>query len=126
MSADVNGLKITNDTKGHEAGDELIKGAADCLHTAIMPYGKVFRTGGDEFIAILHTKDCHALCSEISARTHIWHGEYSDSLSISFGCVSHDEFPEASIEELERIADMRMYDAKELYYKQAGVDRRRK
>ncbi len=28
---DVNGLKIINDTIGHDAGDELIKGATGCI-----------------------------------------------------------------------------------------------
>jgi predicted signal transduction protein with EAL and GGDEF domain len=31
ISIDINGLKEANDTKGHSAGDELIKGAADCI-----------------------------------------------------------------------------------------------
>jgi predicted signal transduction protein with EAL and GGDEF domain len=35
LSADVNGLKRVNDTMGHAAGDELIKGAAECLLLAI-------------------------------------------------------------------------------------------
>lgn len=126
LSADVNGLKTTNDTKGHAAGDELIIAAADCLHTAILPYGKVFRTGGDEFIAILHIQDYKDLCNEIMARARIWHGDYSDTLSISLGCASHNEFPDSTIDDLERISDSRMYEAKEQYYKQSGKDRRKK
>ena len=47
-SIDVNGLKIVNDEIGHAAGDELIKGAADCMTKAFGSYGKVYRTGGDE------------------------------------------------------------------------------
>ena len=32
LSVDVNGLKVANDTKGHAAGDELIKGSGlPCL-----------------------------------------------------------------------------------------------
>ena len=57
LSADVNGLKQVNDTLGHAAGDELIKGAADCLLLAIGQKGKVYRTGGDEFIVILQNAD---------------------------------------------------------------------
>ena len=126
LSADGNGLKITNDTKGHAAGDELIKGAADCLHVSIGKNGKVYRTGGDEFIAIVHLDDYAELIAEIAARARSWHGEYIDSISISIGCASHKEFPDATIDELERISDKRMYDSKEQYYKQTGHDRRRK
>lgn len=126
LSADVNGLKNTNDTKGHAAGDELIKGAADCLSEAIGDLGKVYRTGGDEFIAILHIDDYREICEVIKSKSSIWKGEYSDSLSISIGCASHNEFPDATIDELERISDRRMYEAKDNYYLQSGIDRRKR
>ncbi len=126
LSADVNGLKITNDTKGHAAGDELIKGAADCLLSTTNKYGKVYRTGGDEFLAILHIEDYHDILNEIAEKTKVWHGVYTDSISISIGCASHNEFPDATVDDLERISDRRMYEAKELYYTQANIDRRRK
>ena len=45
---DLNGLKKMNDEKGHEAGDELIRAAADAL-TDVFP-GQTFRVGGDEFV----------------------------------------------------------------------------
>ena len=48
--ADVNGLKHTNDTQGHEAGDRLIKQTADALRQE--PDAVVFRMGGDEFLLI--------------------------------------------------------------------------
>ena len=47
MAADVNGLKHVNDSLGHEAGDELICGAADCLQDCFGGYGALFRIGGD-------------------------------------------------------------------------------
>ncbi len=52
---DINGLKIVNDTKGHAAGDKLIKdaGALICEYFA---HGAVFRIGGDEFAVILQGK----------------------------------------------------------------------
>ena len=53
---DLNDLKRTNDTKGHEAGDELIREASRtiCDHFKHSP---VFRIGGDEFVAILEGED---------------------------------------------------------------------
>ena len=53
LAVDINGLKEVNDTFGHEAGDQLIIGAANCIERAFGDYGKVFRTGGDEFIVLL-------------------------------------------------------------------------
>ena len=55
FSIDLNGLKDINDDQGHAAGDTLLCGAADCLRTAVGSDGKVYRTGGDEFLAIVHT-----------------------------------------------------------------------
>ena len=57
VSLDVNGLKTINDTQGHAAGDELIKAAASCMKKCIGSYGRVYRTGGDEFIALINTSD---------------------------------------------------------------------
>lgn len=54
VAADLNGLKITNDTLGHSAGDTLICRAADLLCDSFREYGHVYRTGGDEFFSILH------------------------------------------------------------------------
>ena len=44
---DVNGLKIVIDTKGHSAGDKLIKDAAVLL-SEYYSEGIIYRIGGDE------------------------------------------------------------------------------
>ena len=53
---DINDLKLTNDTKGHEAGDELIKNACAIICKQFK-HSPVFRIGGDEFAAILKGSD---------------------------------------------------------------------
>ena len=50
---DINGLKLMNDTKGHEYGDLLIRDTGAALK-AIYGTDKVFRMGGDEFAVILY------------------------------------------------------------------------
>ncbi len=52
---DVNGLKHVNDTKGHAAGDQLIRDASNLLSEYFM-HGSVFRIGGDEFVVLLQGK----------------------------------------------------------------------
>lgn len=47
---DVNFLKYINDNFGHEQGDKAIIRCADILLSIVGKNGKVFRTGGDEFI----------------------------------------------------------------------------
>ncbi|MBE5901487.1 MAG: diguanylate cyclase [Lachnospiraceae bacterium] len=124
LSVDVNGLKPTNDTAGHAAGDELIKGAADCLLAAVRGYGKIYRTGGDEFMAILTTDDPQIICSKIRNLTNGWQGIYVKELSLSLGFASHKDYPEASIRDLEKIADSLMYQDKEQYYRKRGIAHR--
>lgn len=55
---DINGLKLTNDTLGHKAGDELIR--ASCrLICNVFTHSPIFRIGGDEFVAFLGSNDYH-------------------------------------------------------------------
>jgi diguanylate cyclase (GGDEF)-like protein len=125
FSIDVNGLKTVNDTKGHAAGDELIKGAANCLLLSIGNNGKVYRTGGDEFMAVIHTENPEELRETINTKTKEWHGVYTEKISMSIGYASHKDNPAASIDELERLADADMYNEKDKYYKENGIERRR-
>lgn len=48
---DLNGLKHCNDSRGHAAGDVLIRRAADALNE-VFP-GQAYRIGGDEFVVLL-------------------------------------------------------------------------
>ncbi len=49
---DLDGLKRTNDTCGHQAGDELLEGLARAL-AEVSPDGRAFRIGGDEFAIVV-------------------------------------------------------------------------
>lgn len=49
---DVNFLKYINDNHGHDKGDEAIIRCANMLSEALGSDGKVYRTGGDEFVCI--------------------------------------------------------------------------
>ena len=54
--ADINNLKKTNDTYGHDIGNELIVHSARIL-TDIFKTSSVYRIGGDEFVVVLRGKD---------------------------------------------------------------------
>lgn len=128
VSMDLNGLKQANDTLGHEAGDELIKVAASCMKKCFGPYGEVFRMGGDEFAAMIEADgpQLETIKAEFENMIKHWGTEIVKGLSVSCGYVRHSEFPDKRLEELAKIADKRMYKAKQAYYKTTGVDRRRR
>ncbi len=125
FSVDVNGLKEANDTKGHVAGDELLMATAECLTTVIGPIGKVYRTGGDEFLATAMTDAPSEVLEQIRSRSAEWRGAYGETLSLSVGYAAHSEHPDADIHGLEIQADQMMYRAKSRYYNAPGTDRRR-
>ena len=125
FSVDINGLKAVNDTKGHAAGDELIKGAADCLALSIGQAGKVYRTGGDEFMAIVHTGAPEQVREKIQDTASEWHGVYAGEVTLAIGYASSANYPAATLDDLEHIADADMYTEKDRYYRETGKDRRR-
>jgi diguanylate cyclase (GGDEF)-like protein len=51
--ADLNGLKITNDTLGHEIGDQLLNKIAEILKSNCGENDSVARIGGDEFVVLM-------------------------------------------------------------------------
>jgi diguanylate cyclase (GGDEF)-like protein/PAS domain S-box-containing protein len=51
--ADVNGLKLTNDSYGHDMGDKLLIEVAKILESSCRKEDIVCRVGGDEFVILL-------------------------------------------------------------------------
>ena len=57
ISADLDDLKLINDTLGHYTGDLMIKAAATVIKNSLRSSDMVARVGGDEFVAILPGTD---------------------------------------------------------------------
>ena len=53
VMADVNGLKLVNDSFGHRAGDELLQKTAEILQKSCNNNESISRIGGDEFIIMI-------------------------------------------------------------------------
>lgn len=113
---DVDHLKETNDTIGHDAGDLLLRTLADRLAKILGARGTVGRLGGDEFAAILELTDEDAMVVEVQAaldalREPFTHeGRIIDCQATAGGSV----FPQhgADAAELLKAADIALYAAK--------------
>lgn len=126
VSVDVNSLKAVNDSYGHGAGDELLIGAGKCLDRCLSPYGKLYRIGGDEFVALIFASEeqLRIIKRDVEESTGKWSGNLVKSLSVSCGYASIREDSSHSVRKLSVIADKRMYEEKAKYYRNKGVDRR--
>ncbi len=108
--ADINGLKIVNDSFGHDKGDELLKKAASTINLACRAKNVIVRYGGDEFVALLpntnHDEATRIANSikELSAKEKVANIE----LSISYGYDTKDSMNK-SIMEVFANAENHMY-----------------
>ena len=109
---DVNGLKTTNDSRGHQAGDTLLKDVADTLKE-IFPEYEIYRVGGDEFLVI--TPGCLKSTFETKRAKLLGNAERKDRAHYAVGSCYSDETQ--NIRRAMQLADGRMYAAKEEYYK---------
>ena len=127
FSIDINGLKRVNDTLGHEAGDELICGAAACIKNVFDEVGSCYRTGGDEFIVLasMSKKEAVKCVQDIEKLTKNWTGSLVDSLALSVGYAVLEEHKDCNCSELIQVADKQMYMAKDEYYRTTKIDRRK-
>ena len=126
---DINGLKLTNDSFGHTAGDDLLKGAAAAMKAYFGKNGwKLFRTGGDEFVAFT-TKpvpDTNTIIEDFKNQLKQFHHEFIKELSVSVGVAKASEKEITCVEDLTKIADKKMYADKELFYSDSAHERRKR
>ena len=119
---DLNNLKLTNDSLGHEAGDRLIKKAAMSLRMIEARNIIPFRVGGDEFIVIaLHVDRQGA--EWVRKR---WENALEklnredDSLPCVIACGFAFGEKGFDLDELLALADERMYEDKQEKKRKAG------
>ncbi|MDP2842578.1 MAG: GGDEF domain-containing protein, partial [Acetobacterium sp.] len=100
MMADVNGLKLINDSFGHLMGDQLLTRVAIVLKEACRQDGFVARMGGDEFVILV--PNSNALQTELlverihkmSANEKVGSMDLSISLGWEVKYTEHEEIRE--------------------------------
>ncbi len=115
ISFDVDGLKIINDSKGHQAGDRLLITFADILSQCFNDIGDVIRPGGDEFLVISDDAGKQELLSRLNWLAGL-EKEAEKNLGFpvraAYGLAGRDEVLGRTTEEVYYLADQRMYEMK--------------
>ena len=109
---DVNGLKVVNDTQGHIAGDALLKDVSSTL-VDIFKGHEIYRVGGDEFLVIVIGEDREHF--EAMEKELISKAERPDHANYAYGSYYCGDSKD--IRKAMQIADYRMYENKEAFYK---------
>jgi len=109
ISLDVDGLKRVNDSRGHQAGDALLRGIADALRIVLRSEDIAVRTGGDEFVVLLPDADrgeavkvAHRIRQRIAALGDHGAGGVSSGIAVWRRGVESDETLRLADEELYR------------------------
>ncbi|MCC3145161.1 diguanylate cyclase [Halanaerobium sp. Z-7514] len=113
IMADINGLKIINDSYGHSEGDKFLIKIAEILKQSISEDDILARYGGDEFIIILTSttaEEAQAVLKKIKANCRKTDTD-EIPVSISFGLAVKETVGE-DIHEVMKKADNLMYQKK--------------
>ncbi len=115
ITADINGLKLINDTYGHEIGDQLIKCGTKVLKDACREEDIIARWGGDEFLILLpqtSKKETEKIIRRITrfSLNHTKTCPKKQKLPISIALGSSTKTrPEQTIQEILKISEDNMY-----------------
>ena len=114
---DLDRFKVINDTRGHQAGDMLLRQVAERLSAALDKNGFAARIGGDEFAIVMQNLEsqeqlvacCSKLLTQIGEPYSVGGVEQLIGASIGIALIPEDG---NSSDELLRLADLAMYEAK--------------
>ncbi len=107
LSMDLNNLKLLNDSQGHAAGDKALVIVSQEMLKCFSKYAKIYRTGGDEFMAIFRRSNINTVQSYIQ--------NFQDSLrktDYRVACGAAEYKPGDDIEKIITLSDERMYSHK--------------
>ncbi|MDP6344319.1 MAG: GGDEF domain-containing protein, partial [Alphaproteobacteria bacterium] len=115
---DLDRFKFVNDTMGHEAGDTVLKTVAGRIRGCLRESDTVARLGGDEFIALVSNLEQTVSAATVAAKIveqvsePVMVAGDAATVSPSIGIAMFPEDSESS-DELIRLADAAMYQAKQ-------------
>ena len=116
--ADLDHFKLVNDTLGHEAGDSVLREAAQRLTAGVRAYDAVGRYGGEEFLIVLPGCDeaslqqrAENILESFRARPFAA-AEAAVPVNVSLGAACSSSWSAPTLESVVRAADRALYRAK--------------
>jgi diguanylate cyclase (GGDEF)-like protein len=115
---DIDWFKKINDTYGHDAGDFVLCELSEIFLTSVRPQDSVYRAGGEEFVIVFNriTQE-QALNKSEKIRQRIQehsfvYNEHEFDITISAGVYHPDIIEIDTIQEVLKLADNALYEAK--------------
>jgi len=118
IMVDIDHFKRVNDTFGHDGGDEVLRKVASLLKNSVRQHDTVARYGGEEFVLLLPgaTLDPTSTVAERIRRlvesTPFNMGQTQIRMTVSLGISNFPAHRVRSKEELVKMADLALYEAK--------------
>lgn len=110
---DVNFLKLINDNYGHRKGDDAIIRCVDVIISVIGKKGRVYRTGGDEFVCMTGSDITDKLKEAIALEAQNYKG-YPFSVAVGASCYhAAEDGSEPNIKVILERSDKEMYKDKD-------------
>ena len=118
LMVDLDRFKQINDTRGHAAGDAVLREAARRMRSSVRGYDAVGRCGGEEFLIVLPGCDARGAMAQAErlresfTAAPFWAGQVPLAVTCSIGLSTRTVPAESDAEALLREADIALYVAK--------------
>lgn len=118
LMCDIDFFKAINDTRGHQAGDEILRQSATRMKAVMRAYDVAGRYGGEEFLIVLPSCDAEGARKQAERLREAFAGEPFRNcdkrltLTCSFGISWRERVAPGDAEALIREADLALYAAK--------------